>query len=216
MFLRSRVHTADYYYYRSNYYYRSSIFPRESYWPTSRMTETGGGLIRKQKPKAHIRDGETTKPKRRESLSVYASMSQPHRKLFLKRQKEHRTQEGHVAALPQGRALFFPELREQAPGAPPRPEPRQGEKLAGFQGEQLKWLNCQEMDFTLGTHQGSAVFRPDKGWPGRRPGRYKGALLSHEGQDERNVMNLQDLELDVVQQQNRTGTPWLRFREALD
>ena len=45
----------------------------------------------------------------------------------------------------------------------------------------------------LGTHQGRAVFRPDKGWPGRRPGGYKGALLSHEGQDERNVMNLQGL-----------------------
>lgn len=59
-----------------------------------------------------------------------------------------------------------------------------------------------------GTHKGSAVLRPDKGWPGRRPGGYKGELLSHEGQDERNVMNLQGLGAgrDITRQ---TRTPRL-------
>ena len=52
------------------------------------------------------------------------------------------------------------------------------------------------------------MLRPDKGWPGRRPGGYKGELLSHEGQDERNVMNLQGLGAgrDITRQ---TRTPWL-------
>ena len=64
-------------------------------------------------------------------------MSQPHRELFLQRQKEHRTQEVHVTALPQGKALFFPELHEQAQGTPGQ-ESRQGEKLAGFQRRATK------------------------------------------------------------------------------
>ena len=44
---------------------------------------------------------------------------------------------GSCASLPQGKALFFPELHEQAQGAPGR-EPKQGEKLAGFQRRATK------------------------------------------------------------------------------
>ena len=53
--------------------------------------------------------------------------------------------------------------------APLDRNPGKGRSWRASKGEQLKWLKCQEMG-PPGTHKGSAVFRPDKGWPGRRPG----------------------------------------------
>lgn len=133
-----------------------------------RVTEAGAGLIRKQKPRAHIRDGR--KPNLKEEkiwVSVQAWVSHT-RSYFYRDRRSIALRSVTWQPFPRAR-LSSSQNSMSRLRAPLDSNPGKGRSWRASKGEQLKWPKCQEMG-PPGTHKGSAVFRPDKGWPGRRPG----------------------------------------------